>query len=442
VSEGLPRDLGDGLILRRATRADAEPLARFNGEVHRGDGASEPDRPIEQWTRDLLVRPHPTVGPDDFTIVEQAATGRIVSSLNLISQTWTYAGLPFGVGRVELVGTDPAYRRRGLVRRQIELVHEWSRARGEIVQAITGIPWYYRQFGYEYALALGGSRSLAPTSPRPLEAGETEPFRLRPAAEADCDFLAEVDAASAGRYLVALARDAALWRHELSGASEGSLVRRVVAVAETTDGQPVGFVVHGWRLWHGVFGVDRIELRPGVSWAAAMPSLLRGLAAVGRDLAGPAEPFASLLLALGVDHPAYTFLPERRPRTGVPYAWYLRVPDLPAFVERIAPALEARLAGSPAAGHSGTLRLGFYRSGLDLRLEGGRLTEVVAGPYGRRSEHDAHFPELTFLQLLFGYRSFEQLRHAFPDCFVRRDETAGLLDALFPPALSFVRPLE
>jgi hypothetical protein len=118
------------------------------------------------------------------------------------------------------------------------------------------------------------------------------------------------------------------------------------------------------------------------------------------------------------------------------------VPDLPAFLERIAPAIEARLADSPAAGHSGTLRLGFYRSGLDLRLESGRLTEVVAGPYDARSAYDAHFPELTFLQLLFGYRSLEELRHAFPDCYVRRDETTGLIGALFPPALSFVRPLE
>ena len=35
---------------------------------------------------------HPTFAQDDFTIVAEKGTGRIVSSLNLISQTWTYAG--------------------------------------------------------------------------------------------------------------------------------------------------------------------------------------------------------------------------------------------------------------------------------------------------------------------------------------------------------------
>jgi hypothetical protein len=438
VSADRPRDLGGGLSLRRARREDAEPLARFNGQIHRADDAAEPDRPIEQWTRDLLLGPHPTVGPEDFTLVEEAATGRIVSSLNLISQSWSYAGVPFGVGRVELVGTDPDYRRRGLVRAQFEVVHEWSRERGELLQAITGIPWYYRQFGYEYALALGGSRTVAPASLRQLEDGAAEPFRLRPATETDCDFLAEVDAFAAGRYLVALAREAAHWRHELTGPGEGSTVRRIVAVIETPAGQAVGFLARGWRLWGSVLGVDRLELRPGVSWAAVLPSALRALGEVGRGLASADVPFTGILLPLGVDHPAYAFLPERGPRTGRPYAWYLRVPDLPAFLRRIAPAIEARLAGSAAAGHSGPLRLGFYRSALELRLEAGRLVEAESRPYTTRADYDAHFPELTFLQLLFGHRSLEELWHAFPDCYVRQPETAGLLEALFPRRLSFV----
>ena len=35
------------------------------------------------------------------------------------------------------------------------------------------------------------------------------------------------------------------------------------------------------------------------------------------------------------------------------YAYYLRVPDLPAFMRRIGPVLEKRLAESVAIGYSG-----------------------------------------------------------------------------------------
>ncbi len=41
------------------------------------------------------------------------------------------------------------------------------------------------------------------------------------------------------------------------------------------------------------------------------------------------------------------------------------------------------------------------------------------------------FPDLTFLQLLFGYRSFDELDYAFADCFAE-DEARPLVRALFP----------
>ena len=85
------RDLGNGLIMRHSTAEDAEPLAEFNGKIH-GEDEQDGQR-IATWTRDLLLRPHPTLQPDDFTIIEETATGRIVSSLNLIPQTWSYEGI-------------------------------------------------------------------------------------------------------------------------------------------------------------------------------------------------------------------------------------------------------------------------------------------------------------------------------------------------------------
>src|ERR1044072_3333744 len=115
-----PRDLGEGLVLRRSRKADVEALADFNAEVFRQPGAAGPDEESAAWVRDLLRGDHPTFAEDDFTIVEDTHTGQIVSSLCLISQTWSYGGIPFGVGRPELVGTHPDYRRRGLVRLQMD----------------------------------------------------------------------------------------------------------------------------------------------------------------------------------------------------------------------------------------------------------------------------------------------------------------------------------
>jgi hypothetical protein len=54
---------------------------------------------------------------------------------------------------------------------------------------------------------------------------------------------------------------------------------------------------------------------------------------------------------------------------------------------------------------------------------------------------DAAFPGLTFLQLIFGYRSLEELQYAFVDCFTSNDTARALLNCLFPKQVSSVWPV-
>lgn len=217
-SNTILRDLGNGLILRRSTPADTEKLVEFNSKIHSDLGSETPDTRVGVWTRDLMTKVHPTFHPEDFTIVEDTADGKIVSSLNLISQTWTYGGIPFSVGRPELVGTLPEYRNRGLVRAQFEVIHQWSAERGEKVQAITGIPYYYRIFGYEMGLELQGGRAGYLAHIPRLKDGETEPYHIRPAVEADLLFITTLYARAGERYRIYVVRDEATWRYELNSA--------------------------------------------------------------------------------------------------------------------------------------------------------------------------------------------------------------------------------
>jgi hypothetical protein len=441
------RDLGDGLILRRSTAADADALADFNSRIHSDNGPDNPDLRLGALTRDMLLRPHPTFAPDDFTIVEDTRTGQIVSSMDLISQTWAYCGIPFGVGRPELVGTLPEFRNRGLVRAQFEVVHRWSAERGQMVQAITGIPYYYRLFGYEMALNLGGGRSgFAPQLPK-LKEGETEPYTLRDATAHDIAFVAEVYAqAVAAREPITCARTPAEWRHEIEGRSQENIDCRRVCVIESAAGEAVGYVIHPEYLWEGGPGTTlpaiAYELKPGVSWLAVTPSVARALWERGEQRAAArgkrVERFA---FALGAAHPVYDAWRDRLPNPPRLYAWYLRVPDLPGFVRHIAPALETRLARSLAPGWSGELKLSFYKTGLRLTLEDGRLKAADTWRPAPGDEGQAGFPDLSFLQLLFGYRDLDELHHAFADCWYGDNDTRTVLTALFPKQVSNVLPI-
>lgn len=445
IRENILQDFGNGLVMRRATKADAQALSTFNANIHGYADGNKPDERVRVWTRDLMEKPHPTFDVGDFTIVEDTHSGDIVSTLNLISQTWTYAGIPFGVGRPELVGTHPEYRSRGLVRAQFEVIHQWSSERGHKVQAITGIPYYYRQFGYEMGLALGGGRvGYRPHVPK-LKTGEKEPYRLRPAKPGDIPFISKLYQQANQRYLINCVWDEALWRYELSGKNPLNVNRMELRLIENQGGKPVGYLAHPPLIWGDMLSAVAYEIEAGVSWADVTPSVVRYLYATGEKYAAAEDKldeFGAFGFSLGLEHPVYQVLHDGLPRLRKPYAWYLRVPDLPGFLRLIAPVLEKRLAGSVVTGYSGELRLTFYKSGLRLMFEQGRLVEAKEwqpAPHGHSG--DAAFPDLTFLQLLFGYRSLQELSYAYADCWYENDRVFALLNALFPKQNSDVWPV-
>jgi hypothetical protein len=434
MSINIIKDLEDHLVLRRATKDDTEELVEFNSLVHAEPGSDEPFEAIAIWVRDLMTKPHPTFDPADFMVVENTKTGKIVSSLCLINQIWSYEGVEFGVGRPELVGSDPEYRNRGLIRAQMDLAHKWSAERGHKLQGITGIPYYYRLFGYEMALALGGGwMGYLPHEPK-LKDDEEEPYILRTGSDGDIPFIMDVYARTQARNMVSCRRDASYWQYEMTGKSPQSIQRSEFRIIERVDGEKVGLIQHAPVIWNPIIYLFSYELKAGVSWLDVTPSVIRYLVKTGKEYADKNEAFelAGYNFSLGADHPAYRVLPERMPRKDKPYAWYIRVADIPDFLLHIKSVLERRLADSYLVGHSGDLKLTFYRSAVKLSFEKGTLKRVES--YQPKYNHDADvfFPDLTFLRVLFGHESFAALDDMFPDCYAANDHGRALMPVLFP----------
>jgi hypothetical protein len=440
MTEAIIRDLGDGLILRRSNPEDAEALAEFNKDIHADNEAEE--KGLSDWTLDLASGEGPTFGVDDFTIVEDTRTGEIVSSTCLISQTWAYEGIPFKVGRPELVATREAFRRRGLVRQQFEVLHEWSAARGELVQVITGIPFYYRQFGYEMGLNLSGGRlGYKPNLPA-LKEDEEEPYTFYPAAEEDIPFLMKTYARENQRQLVSAVWDEALWRYELTGKRPLNINRREIYIIKDDQGQKAGFVGIPALKWRNASMATLYELAPGYSWMKVTPSVIRWLWQKGEEMAEAQDMKQDVFgFWLGESHPVYRAAASHLPKQRKPYAYYVRVPDLPAFIKTIGPALEKHLADSDFAGYDGELKLNFYKDGIRMVFEQGALTLVEAIQPENPDECSASFPPLVFLHLLFGHRTMEELDHAYADCYANKEETACLLNILFPQKSSEIWPV-
>lgn len=432
------RDLGDGLVLRNVTPADVEPLAAFQtANMH---------FPMGFHVREWLRGDHPTSDPDGFTVVEQVATGDIVSAACLLPQTFTYGGVAVSGGRAEAVATRPDFRRRGLVRAQFEALHRWADARGQHLQVVEGATWLYRDFGYQPALDNNGSmnsggRVTLRQHVPPLDADQNEPFSVRRALPTDLPFVRDLFARSRQRYCLATAEPEAVWEFLLRGGEPG--YNRWFDLRVISDGEqrPVGFVVHDpW----GCGRVFLYEVVEGVSWLAVTPCLVRALCAAFDEGAeannGTFDGDIAFCLAPG--HPVFDVAPKwLTAEYDRGCEWGVRVADVPGLVRHVAPALDARLAASPVAGHTGELRLNFYRSGLHLSIVDGRVTGVESWtPPGER-DGDAGFTGRLFLPLLFGYRTINELCRMDRDCWVSGNDAAVLLNTLFPHQPSHVGPL-
>ena len=76
--------------------------------------------------------------------------------------------------------------------------------------------------------------------------------------------------------------------------------------------------------------------------------------------------------------------------------------------------------------------INFYRSGIRLRFDEGRLSSVTAEKFPDRATAAANLPDLSFLQMLFGRKTFSEIHDLLVDAWSGADDDELLMDTLFP----------
>ena len=259
--EQLPLDLGDGLVLRFATPADDQGLLDLH--FHALDEGEEEQPFVRILIQDWVDGKFPLFKHEDVTVVEDTRTGKIVSSMCLFSLNWRYGGTPIKVGRPELVSTHEDYRKRGLVAKQFEVIHSLSAQREEVMQVITGIPSFYRQFGYEMALQRGGGYRIYRHAYPKLAEEDKDKYRLRtPTSEEDKTFVRDLHQANTASMLFSMDVDKAIWENEFGGYTDGSDGKFEWLLIESKDGERLGYLNHSHIFWGPTMRVHFLALKP------------------------------------------------------------------------------------------------------------------------------------------------------------------------------------
>jgi predicted N-acetyltransferase YhbS len=394
-----PCPLPDGLVLRTGTPGDLDQIGALLAD--RGEPADAVDH--------RLVVSDPDAGWGSCAVVVDG--DRVVSTLTLLDETLVLGGVEVPAGQVELVATERAYEGRGLVRALMAWAHRRSAALGQLAQVMIGIPYFYRQFGYAYAIPIAPALPLASV---PAVDGDAR-HRVRAATSADIPAMTALqDRAQAGRDL-RMPHSGACWRWLL--ARDGStqwVVERDGAAVATGRSTPPEEGVHLAE----VAAVD----------APAAHALFRhaaGLAAAAGDTARVADRPGTV--AGDALAPLAGPAPEGAER------YYARIPDLAALLEHLRPVLAARLAASALADAEGEAVVSLFRSHLRFPYAAGEVGPVTTGGTMQApgvAGGAGVAPDLV-APLLFGPDGITAMSRVHPDVYP--GPNAELMDVLFPP---------
>ncbi|MFI5772155.1 GNAT family N-acetyltransferase [Streptomyces sp. NPDC051658] len=391
----VPTPLADGLVLREARPEDLDQIGALLAE--RGEPADALDH--------RLVVEDPDAGWSACAVVVDG--DRVVSTATLLDEDVRIGGMHLPAGQVELVATDREYEGRGLVRTLMRWAHDRSAARGHVIQAMIGIPYFYRLFGYEYAIDIPPALTVHTAPP-----GEGEPA-LRAARSSDIPAMAALQETAQNRFDVAMPHSEARWRWLLAHeASNLRVVERAGAVVATGRTTPPD---------------DEVLLAEAAALdEASARELLRGVAASAPDSRMRVVHRAGTVTAAAWQE----FLVHEPPTQAEQY--YVRVPDVAALLDRLRPLLWHRLttAGPDRTGRDIVISTFGAHYRIPVRADGlGRVVTGGAmqgpGAVGGAAVAPDHLPAL-----LFGPHGIEGLTRIRPDVYAGDEE---LFQALFPP---------
>jgi GNAT superfamily N-acetyltransferase len=395
--------IDDRLILR--TTRDEKDIGKFV------DFLTSKLNIVEGMTANCLMRFHPRTARDNFLIVEDESAGRIVSTSCIIPWEIKFDSVRLECAQVELILTDPQYRNRGLVRRQMQRLYGMAEQHHYDLVFIWGIPYYYRQFGYAHCI--DGLVSYSLPTRCIAEEVEDEDFRVREASLEDIPVLDELYGHLAASLDICLTRSESHWQYLLNSAKF-----HVYMVEKGSGREAVGYYMQ-------ITNKKKVHILENsiTDFPAAVAVLRR---------------FKNDYEEVQINWPKSTLLAQLAASLGGTLnretQWLFRIPDLPSLVEKLASVFNQRLQDSDFRSWSGDFVLNLFRRGYKFCIRKGILdgvkdvgfVDTLMGAEGG----DLNIHPDAFLRLLLGQNDLDQLYEFWPDLFFKAERRA-LIDVLF-----------
>ena len=413
------KKLHNGLVMKSiSSKEDVDRLVSFNKLIHEDEYAA-------RLIRSLILE-HPYSKPDYFIFIEDEKEKKIISSLCLIPWIWRFKDVEIRTGEMGFVGTLKDYRNKGLIRSLNERFVELLVRDSFVISHIQGIEYFYKQFGYEYAIPLEGGYRLNLDIIKDPPTKEKENLKFRKATKVDIPILMRLYENSLEQFEIKSTRDQKIWHFLLEINSFWDPTMEMWVILDQNSNIAAYF-----RITQAGFGKGLI-----LSEVSNLNHIMAQ--AVLKELRELCKKYNKPFVRLNI-HKNTTLSKIAQGLGAIDcghYAWQIKIVDLKKFVEKMSIIFEERIKESPFEGLSEKFLIDMYRETLEFNFINGKIKDVKLLPYSIENSI-IRIPPNLIIPLILGYRSREELSQYNHD-FSYDKKHELLIDLLFPKKDSFI----
>lgn len=387
---------------------------------------------------------HAYAKPETTCIAVDKENGAVAAVEITAPIAWAYEGIPLKAQVLLLTGTHPDYR--GM--KVMPLIHgflgEYFVENGYDLSFVDGIPWFYRRFGY-LPMELNGDKTDYDRHTMPNGKKTVENYVFKPFTESDIPFALELLRQKAEGKLFSFIHDERWLRMmTLDYFEENSDLSTVICGA---DGEALGVLLNYTKdcaASKGKISAAAYALKKGVSHFAVTPAVTEFMAREGDRQMGADG--GCTVINLPYDGFVSEVMADCMSRTHYANKTQCRLTDAAAFIRKIAPVIEKRIAESPICGYTKKVGVQLFGHDRDLWIDiaDGLIKDVywenadfVNKPRGIQMPYD------TFMRLLFGVEDVDGLRNRHREVNSGNgdrlnNEMRLLLKTIFPMKRSYI----
>jgi len=359
-------------------------------------------------------------------------SGRLVAHAVVIPRRFMIDGVPVEMGQVGYIATHPKYRKQGFMKDLMPAIDTLIAQKGLPLAYLFGIPYFYRRYGYEYALPDDSFRvapSLELDRLRPGPTVSPDEFIIRRLEFDDIDRALAIYGKDASHRTMWHPRSRKVWSfqsEQLQLFSEGWEAEEVVF---EKDGKVKGYMrydVLDDALKVREVNFDEEYQKEGLSFA--LEHIIND--AFARNL-------PRVQAAIPLDHPFMNFFVTRGGvSVDYTYGGMMKVIDLMELMKRLKNLINQRMIGTELTRFVGTMTINIYEEHINIRIINGKIRTLDIKPREPEVMKEIRLSPQQFVQLLTGYKGVDDLL-GIPD-FRIEPRWIGPMKALFPKGNPYI----